>query len=321
MQRREFVESLELRPVVDSLAQRWNVRSPEFVRNFENAVYRIPTDSTSLYLRITPATHHTADEVASELAFAQFLGDEGLPVAQPVADPNGALVATAELEGASFVACLIEEAPSLAYSELHEVDHSSFFFKAGRLMATLHQAGTRFRPGSDFVRFSWREDRWDRFGELIPERETQAWALFEELETWTAALPTDQKHFGPIHGDFTIANLRIDGEAINLFDLDSCCSHWHAYEVAVFLHYFGANASLRDLAYDRVLEGYASVRSTEATFLEQIPLFGKMRLLYSFLVFAAEWGFEALTAEQEAYFDLRRRLFVGGPLWQPGNRK
>jgi hypothetical protein len=42
-----------------------------------------------------------------------------------------------------------------------------------------------------------------------------------------------------------------------------------------------------------------------------------MRLLYSFLVFAEEWGFEGLSAPQQAYFAARRRLFGAAPTW-PG---
>ena len=317
MERREFIEPGELRPVVERLVRRWCLPSARFVRNIENAVYEIPTGHRSVFLRITPATHHTAEEVASELAFIRFLSDQGVPVARPVADPAGSFEARVELDGTSFAACVFEEASGVSYEDLREVDHSTFFFEVGRLMAELHEAGTRYQPGSEFFRFSWCDDRWNRFHELIPQSETEAWALFEELERWTATLPTDPRHFGLIHGDFTIANLRIDGTAINLFDLDSCCFHWHACEVAAFLHYFGARRSLRDLAYHRVLEGYAQIRPTQADFLEQIPMFGKMRLLYSFLVFAQEWGFEDLTLEQEAYFDLRRRLFAGGPLWPP----
>jgi hypothetical protein len=36
---------------------------------------------------------------------------------------------------------------------------------------------------------------------------------------------------------------------------------------------------------------------------------------YSFLVFAEAWGFENLSAEQQSYFDFRRRLFRESPIW------
>jgi len=40
-----------------------------------------------------------------------------------------------------------------------------------------------------------------------------------------------------------------------------------------------------------------------------------LRLLYSFLVFAEEWGFDNLTAQQEAYFEQRRRAFSRESVW------
>jgi Ser/Thr protein kinase RdoA (MazF antagonist) len=122
--------------------------------------------------------------------------------------------------------------------------------------------------------------------------------------------------FGLIHGDFTIANMRLDGNTITLFDFDTCCAHWRAYEIAVFLHNFsGRQATSRQFVYDAFLEGYGQARPITAPLLEAIPLFGKMRLLYSFLAFAEEWGFDNLNARQHAYFEQRRRLFRSPPIW------
>ena len=82
-------------------------------------------------------------------------------------------------------------------------------------------------------------------------------------------------------------------------------------------HYFGARPALRGLAYDRLLEGYATVRPVGDELVARIPMFAKMRLLYSFLVFATEWGFDDLDEEQEQYFQVRRRLFEGPAIWPP----
>ena len=315
MEKREFVESPELRPMVEQLARRWSIEPLRFVRNFENAVYELTASPRPMYLRLTPVSHRTSHEIASELDFVRFLGESGIPVVQPVAARDGSLLCTAELDGQTFIACVFEEASGFSYQNYTDIDHRSFFFNAGRLMAEVHEAGTRYQPSPDFTRFSWREDRWQRFPELVPTRESEAWNLYEELMVWTSSLATDTGQFGLIHGDFTLANLRIEGDHIMLFDLDSCCAHWRAYEIATFLHFFGARPDLRSLAYHRLLDGYAQVISPNRNLLEQIPMFGKMRLLYSFLVFAAEWGFENLTDEQESYFALRRGLFRGEPLW------
>ena len=240
MERREFIEPMHFRLTVEEVSSRWSDAPLRFVRNFENAVYEIGTSPAS-YLRMTPTTHHASDEVASELDFALFLGASGVAVAQPVPARDGTLFCTAEVDGVEYTACVFEQAPGRAYDDHPDLDPTRFFFNAGRLMAEVHEAGTHYEPSRDFRRFSWREDRWHRFEELVPQREVQAWRLYEELMTWTSSLPTDSAYFGMIHGDFTIANLRIDQGRVTLFDLDSCCQHWHTYEVAMFLHFFGAH--------------------------------------------------------------------------------
>jgi len=60
---------------------------------------------------------------------------------------------------------------------------------------------------------------------------------------------------------------------------------------------------------------YARGYSLPRQVIEQIPRFSQLRLLYSFLVFAEEWGFDNLTAQQEAYFEQRRRAFSRESVW------
>ena len=88
-----------------------------FVRNFENAVYEIATRPAPSFLRITPSTHHSRAEVESELSFVRFLGEEGLPVAQPIVDHGGSFVVTTQLDGVGLTACVVEQAPGLSYDD------------------------------------------------------------------------------------------------------------------------------------------------------------------------------------------------------------
>jgi len=237
-------------------------------------------------------------------------------VSEPVPSRAGRLVHDAEVEGRAFYASVFREAPGVAFGDLPLSSKQSFFRQAGHTMGRLHHETRGFAPPHDFRRFHWREDRWVRFPDLIPEREREAWQLYRELHEWTRGLPRDRSVHGLIHGDFTILNLRILPDRITLFDFDSCCEHWYAYEIATFLHYFGGqDPALRRHAYEDVLDGYAAATTLDDGMVASIPLFGKMRLLYSFLVFAEEWGFDGLSPEQESYFALRRRLFTEEPAW------
>lgn len=316
---REHTEPVELRDLVSSLSRHWTDQPVEFVRNFSNLVYRIPGHPPA-YLRITKEAYRSRAEIESELAMIRHLGASGVPAGQPIAARDGEIIHPATANGIPYSACVFTEAPGVSLHELPSPDLKTFFLESGRLMGRLHKALTKFERPRSFIRRPWADDRWVRFAELVPKKEVEAWELFTELRTWIDGLPTDSSGFGLIHGDFTIMNLRIAGPQITLFDFADSCDHWHAYEIACFLHLFGArDPATRELAYTNVLAGYAEARPVTAAMIEQIPLWGKMRLLFSFLIFAQEWGFENLTPDQEAYYALRRKLFQAPPTW-PGKK-
>jgi Ser/Thr protein kinase RdoA (MazF antagonist) len=225
-------------------------------------------------------------------------------------------VQATDVSGETFYASVFREAPGHEFAELTPSLRQNCLRLAGQTMGRLHREGRRFEPSRAFQRFRWPEDRWTRFPLLIPPREHEAWQLYRELEAWTRSLPRDPSLFGMIHGDFTILNMRILPERVTVFDFDSCCKHWYAYEIATFLHFFGGrDSATRSQVYNDVLDGYADEASIDERMLASIPWFGKMRLLYSFLVFAEVWGFEGLSSEQEEYFEVRRRLFIQDPVW------
>jgi Ser/Thr protein kinase RdoA (MazF antagonist) len=247
------------------------------------------------------------------------LAGSGVPVSSPVADRNGAFLHERFFDGTIHFACVFHEAPGLSYAELPPGSDSWFLTEAGRTLARIHNA-LDDPACSGWTRFHWSEDLWSQFAVYVPEREQAAWGLFARLQRELSGLPSGAPGFGLVHGDFTIMNLRAADGRVTAFDFDAACRHWRAHDLACFLHYFGARSeSDRMLAYDRFLAGYSALRALGSDVVGQIPLFGQMRLLYSFLVFAKEWGFEDLSPDQQAYFDVRRRLFAQPPTW-PGAR-
>jgi len=317
MMNRELHEPLQLRPLVETLRRCWAIPGEmNFVRNFSNAVYFIADGATRFYLRVTSESQRSRRMIESELEFVLYLYDQGLPVARPIPSRAGRLVESHVDAGESYNACIFEEARGVEFGELKEPDLQELFQTSGKLLGLLHSASREFKPSSEFARFDWQEDRWHNFEKLVPESETAAWQQYVELRDWLKDLPSDENYFGLIHGDYNIANMRFSGCDITLFDFDACCRHWYAYDIALFLHYFGArNEDARKQAYESFLSGYSQTSPLDEAMINQIPLFGKMRLLFSYLVFAEEWGFEDLNENQEKYFELRRRLFAQPPTW------
>jgi amicoumacin kinase len=317
---REWIEPAGMRATAEQLAQRWSDAPIAFVRNFANAVYRL---GDAHYLRLTAESHRSEAQIRSELELLRAVDAAGIRASQPVATRDGELVHAAELAGVGYCAVLFEQAPGRPFDARSDFRDEALLRHIGQTMGELHRALRDFAPSPGFTRFDWREDRWRAFPECVPRSEAEAWAAHDRLMAWIESLPAgpagaadDGGAFGFVHGDFTLMNFRVEQGRIGLFDFDACCAHFHAYELATFLHVFGPlPQDARRRVYDAVLDGYSRARPVGVELLRQIPRFGQLRLLYSFLVFAQEWGFDRLSAEQHAYFELRRRLLAGPPVW------
>jgi Ser/Thr protein kinase RdoA (MazF antagonist) len=305
---REEIEPDFAKPVVQEIAATWGCTDPKFVRWFDNVVYKVTRHGSTFYLRLTPATRRSKAQIESEHAILRFLNARGIPVTQPIQSTTGEDVLEFECLDRRLIACAFTECPGNSFQD-HPADLGTFSFAVGKAMGKLHTALTGFTKPPNFTRMLWHEDRWNRFAQIIPKTESEAWTLHEELQECWKTLDTSS-HFGMIHGDFTIRNLRYDEAQISLFDFDNSCEHWYGYEQACFLHHFvGYSNAQKSLVFDGLIRGYAEEAAVTQAFLEQLPFFAKMKLLRSFLVCAKEWGFVNLTPEQNSVFEMRKRQF------------
>jgi Ser/Thr protein kinase RdoA (MazF antagonist) len=268
---------------------------------------------------LTPSTRRNKAQIESELAILRFLNARGIPVTQPIQSTAGEDVLEFESLDRHLIVCVFTECPGVSFQD-HPANLSTFSFAVGKAMGRLHTVLTRFTKPTNFTRMLWHEDRWNRFAQIIPTTESEAWTLHEQLQEAWKTLDTSS-NFGMIHGDFTIRNLRYDNAQISLFDFDNSCEHWYGYELACFLHHFvGHPDAQKSLVYNGLIRGYAEEVAITQAFLEQLPFFAKMKLLRSFFVSAEEWGFVDLTPEQNALFEMRRRQFRQ-VFWQPSQTR
>lgn len=314
---REDIEPDDTKALVVGLASQWDLGQPEFVRAFDNTVYRLGGEANPHYLRLSSARRRSRLQVKSELDMLSFLASRDFPASAPVPTRDGStLLEVSSDSGAVFLAALFTNSPGSDFFAHPPDDLESFVFRVGKTMATLHRELRSFPRPAGFERSHWKQDRWKQFEAVVPRSETSAWDFYLELFDWLNDQPTTQEQFGLIHGDFTVANLRFAPGNIHLFDFDASCDHWYAYELAAFLHLFGINPpEQRRKVYDALLSGYSSITPLPPGVLEQIPIFAKMRLLYSYLMAVLEWGFQNLSEKQEAYFEHRRRLFKQPSVW------
>lgn len=218
--------------------------------------------------------------------------------------------------GDLYIACVFKECEGLDFQSSTPTDVKRFWRVAGETMGQLHSRLLDFERTDDFERFDWRSDRWDRFSQLIPEKETEAWSCYNQVATWLANLEPCSQSFGLIHGDFTVNNLRYKDHQISLFDFDGCCDHWYGYEIACFLHYFLLRSEHnRQTVFEEFVTGYSSAKPVTEEFVNDIEQFTKMKLLRSHMIVAEHWGFDNLTKKQAQSLNFRRELLLTDSLW------
>jgi len=313
---REFVEPEFATNLARAASRYWKFSSFEFVRWFENAVFRVTIEGQTGYLRITPSVRRSAVQIACELNILVFLHSKDFGATYPIATQQGdSFVQLQHGENYYFV-CVLAECIGTDFMFEPPKDIFQFHFNCGAKMAELHQLLRQVQKTFKIDRFDWTNDRWSRFNELVPSKEHAAWKTYEEMKAWWPTLSRNlEKQL--IHGDFTVKNLRYTGVNIHLFDFDGCCEHWIGYEIACFLHYFRQKRSdSGKQIVQKFLEGYSSISAISDSLLESIPQFGKMKLLRSYIVLIEEWGLSNLPPEKELVLESRRRELETAEGWR-----
>ena len=129
---REFIEPAGLHGPACTVASHWQPDAQLFfVRNFANAVYRFRIDDATVYLRLTPESYRSEEQIASELHFIYYLASHDYPVAVPILSSGGDWMRRIEVEGITYLACVFEEAPGREFSAGVDAD-GEFFRMTGR---------------------------------------------------------------------------------------------------------------------------------------------------------------------------------------------
>jgi Ser/Thr protein kinase RdoA (MazF antagonist) len=116
----------------------------------------------------------------------------------------------------------------------------------------------------------------------LPLSEHLVMDRFKALKARLEALPRDAESYGMIHFDAHRGNLFVDEVGqITLFDFDDCHYNWYANDVAIVLFYMVVNAedaaAVAKQFMPLFLRGYRQENRMDAQWLQEIPLFLKLR--------------------------------------------
>lgn len=271
-------------PVADSVAAAWGL-SPGaalYLRSSATHVFIVPAKTKAegtIFLRFVPAELRAEDALLRPAKLLTALSSAGHPVVSPVVSGAGRLVETLETPTGTVHAAAVTAAPgeewepdtlsedqswawgaALARFHADAAPHSGIFLDPDNFGGAANQRG---RATSPFITLANLKDdpRLARAGEALAAE-------------W-ATLPRVPAQNGVLHGDFELDNLRWDGDAVSIFDLDEARLGRFAEDIASALRDmvgqdYGNPSHPAQVA--SFLDGYGSVRTLHEDETALLPI-------------------------------------------------
>jgi Ser/Thr protein kinase RdoA (MazF antagonist) len=238
-------------------------------------VYLIETEQDHYILRVSHSHWRSGDEVQFEMAFLDFLGQAGIPVATPLRTEAGELAIELIAPEGKRYATLLKYAPGeIPLGGLNQLQSA----KLGATVAEIHQASLEFQPTvrrPDLTLDYLLDDSIDLILSHLPNpngveylRETR-----DRLQTELANLPKLAPFWVVCWGDPHSGNVHFtEAQQPTLFDFDQCGYGWRAFDVAKFLQQ-GLCSGMSYVVRDAFITGYQSVMAlTDEEFVALMPL-------------------------------------------------
>ena len=282
------------------------------------------------FVPIQPDTQPDAlDIVREKWEFANYLAENGVPVARPLRSCQGRLLETLVEDGATYVVTLSARAPGKHIDWQTIGENSDAIVEAwGRVLGRMQALGKTFTGGAHLPSGLDEARGFTGWCETACRDEAvlQKW---REMEATLAGLPVDREAYGPVHNDLHPGNFLVDmgpdGQpTLTIIDFDVCHHHWYFIDLAIalfpaaigwmramqpgetreeFLHRFGR----------RFMAGFSQENTLEPKWLDLIPLGLKYRQLLLYVVFHAEWK-EPGEFQQQMLKDWRRAIVNDMPV-------
>jgi Ser/Thr protein kinase RdoA (MazF antagonist) len=246
-----------------------------------NDTYMVSAGTQRFALKIYRIKWRTRDSILDELMAIQHVNARGAHVAAPIGRRDGGLITEIHAPEGIRSAVLFGWAEGRAPKFTESADAT----QAGVALGRFHIAGADFRP----IRIRPRMDISDLFERslvrirprlrLMPSVWARLDTIVGRISSQVSQVRQQLTDWGLCHGDFTEANMRLDGENSSLFDFDWCGSGWRVFDLATFQW----SACQRDsdrMAWSAFVDGYLRVRPVAAESLRFVPLFLVLRYFW-----------------------------------------
>jgi Ser/Thr protein kinase RdoA (MazF antagonist) len=303
--------------LVERVLSRYALDGPlhcQFYRRSMSDAYAVTAGKESFFFKVYLYGRHSREEVEAEIAFANDLLSDRIPVAAPVADRCSEYIVGLDAPEGVRYGVLFRAAAGDEPQETN-LAHSAAF---GRLAARIHACADR----QDKVYQRWHLDETylirDPIRGMRPflqhrPADLDYLARFGEdmIGELCALLPRRPPEYGVCHGDLHAGNARLDRDGrLTLFDLDSFGYGWRALDIGVYrvsydwLALDRETKARKDSFWGAFLDGYAEIRTLSGNELAAVALALPIRHLELMGLTMRYWAqHQGVHWIDDAYFD------------------
>lgn len=280
----EIIKKKFTKDVIESAVKKYGATYDDLilVGNHQSYVYKVKKANDNIFIRITHVSHRDEQLILAEIEWIKHLSANSIRVAMPIKSKDNNVVELIHSEGQIFIVVAFEEAKGKG------IGQQPWSFETpktlGFLTGQMHSISKDYRPINNNRRYTWVKNNFiSKASDYLPKEQFKVIAELNDLVNKINKLPKDRDSYGLIHGDLVACNYHINGNEITFFDFDESCYCWYINDIAIQLFYWSLtwqgyiDKEGSYLCAKNFLEGYSRVCKLETFWLEQIPLFIRLR--------------------------------------------
>ncbi|MEH7443484.1 phosphotransferase [Bacillus sp. JJ1122] len=269
-------------PLAEKILERWGYDKGTvyYFRSSANFLFVFKRNGNSYFLRFIDSSEKDFSQIESEMEILEYLRNQPIRVALPVASLTGNLIETIETDIATFHAVVFEALAGDQF-EVEDLQQNDFNLW-GRQLGRLHKIFKAMPMECRESRMNWQEQL-SLAEKALPEHEEAARKELAELKEWAEGLPISNENFGLIHYDFELDNHRWLNDDIGILDFDDCMTHWYVADIAFALReLLKTDAGPKNPNVIEFINGYQEECQLDAQLIADFPNFIRM---HNFLTF------------------------------------
>jgi Ser/Thr protein kinase RdoA (MazF antagonist) len=296
-----------------------SVKIVEGCRFIEKSLHQYERDGRYFILRLTHPLYIDFKLIPGEVDWVNYLVGHGVHAPRAINSKDGEMVEIIEDDDSSYAAVSFEKAEGreIVFDDEDEWN-TDLFVRYGRTIGRMHALTKRYAPRSRSLRrIKWYEQDWianiDRY---VPASESLVRQKHRDLMRALHDLPRDRDSYGLIHGDAHPWNVLFNQGDIILTDFDFCERSWFASEIAIILFYAVTapvekmdRKTFANCFLNKFMAGYLKENNLDAYWMEQIPLFLRLRMLSKYILHYPEWESNTMTENRKsAFMDWKHKI-------------